>query len=243
MITRNLSEALKASVVPALLLFVILGVMSYLMGGAMLMPMQVDTAAGMSGMFFVYTMVSIAAYLFVACWIAVTWHRFVLLEEYPATLPAVSDRNIGAYAWQSVKIGLAMVGVAMIMGVLFALTVLPLMSAGSVTATLVYTLVIGLVIGYISLRVSVCLPAVAVGKQMGIRDSWTVTAKVSGAIFALAVLLAVFNLILTFPAVYITWPPLALIYDLITTWIVLMVGVSVLTTLYGNLVEGRELAT
>ena len=46
--------------------------------------------------------------MFTFGWIAVTWHRYILLEEYPGVVPSISDRPIGTYIARMLMIVLQM---------------------------------------------------------------------------------------------------------------------------------------
>ena len=90
----NLKEALKASILPFIILVGIVMAFSALSGlpivGEQLNVEAVDNL-GSIGLFVILGLVSV---MFVFGWVAVTWHRFILLEEYPTIIPSVSGRPI-----------------------------------------------------------------------------------------------------------------------------------------------------
>jgi hypothetical protein len=78
---------------------------------------------------------------------------------------------------------------------------------------------------------------------MSVRESWRATEPLAGTLWALAVLLAVVNTLLGVIASMLppADPGLRLMLDSAIYLIEGLVFVSMLTTLYGHLVEGREL--
>jgi hypothetical protein len=91
---------------------------------------------------------------------------------------------------------------------------------------------------WLSLRLGLVMPSAAIDQPMGLRQSWAATAPVSRDLVGLSVIglagLAV-TALLAMPG------PLGAILGAVASWITLMVGASVLTTVYGVAVEGREL--
>jgi len=92
------------------------------------------------------------------------------------------------------------------------------------------------------LRWSLVLPGTAVGKPTGVGESWRQTAPLSGTIVGTSVLLMAINLLVGFVALPFGASPIGTLLSLAGNWFTLMVGLSVLTTLYGHIVEGRTLA-
>lgn len=174
-----------------------------------------------------------------ACWIAVRWHRFLLLEERPSgPIPPWSGGLVWAYAVRTVKI--ALVTAAATLGLLLALLVVAFRPEGvAVPLALVGGLLIMAVTIVLPLRIGLGLPAAALGGLMSTAESWRRTAPAWGAILVLAVLAALLDYLLSLLAALPA--ALRLPLSLVVDWFVLMVSVAVLTTLYGHLVEGRRL--
>jgi hypothetical protein len=108
MLWRNLANALKVSVGPVILAIVISGLALSFSGASPAMLAygmvsgELPASAALALVFVLIVMV------FAFAWIAVSWHRFILLEEYPGLLPAIANRPIWTYAGLSVLLGLVM---------------------------------------------------------------------------------------------------------------------------------------
>lgn len=170
-------------------------------------------------------------------WIAVAWHRFVLNEEYPSGwMPRWHGANMLGYLGRSILIGLLItVGCLVIslpLGLMAAL--LPFL----LPAMPVVIILFGV---WVFFRLSPVLPAAALGQTVSLRAAWSETAPFAKVILQLsAIVVAAFLLIMT-PSLLAagTESVIALVYDLAIGWLVTMVGISTLTTVYGHVVEGR----
>ncbi|MBF9042556.1 hypothetical protein HKCCE4037_04420 [Rhodobacterales bacterium HKCCE4037] len=195
----------------------------------------------------------------VICWLwaAVAWHRFVLLEEYPTGIfPAWRGSNIGNYFGNSLLIGLIMFGLGFAFGIGIAL-----LSIGIQSEALAIFLLIGLVFGlsWVATRIGLILPAAAIGERLGIGESWRATAPVAGQIILPIFVLALASTILNqaiivlfaetaaalpddfFAQQQVTLSWAGTILSLIVTWLQMLLNLALMTTLYGNLIEGRQL--
>ncbi len=232
----NIVEALKVSVGPmiigAVVAFQVIRMVGADVVGNLVTPDPTYTGQGTSSLF--VALLFFVGVLFVISWIAVSWHRFVLLEEYPGLFPAVLNRPIATYAGQTGKLAF-----------LIALCIVPL----GIAATLpvlgnVIFLFSFFAIAFLWFRVGIILPGVAVGKRMGIAEAWRVTRPLSGQIASVVFILMFLNLavsLVLFP-IQSGMPLVGAVLELIASWIMMMLGISILTTLYGHLVEGRTLA-
>ena len=238
----NWKEALKASVLPFFILVTILAGMFYMTG---LASIQISDASlgqgGNVGSIALFAVVALIASMFVLSWVAVTWHRFILLEEYPAYFPAVTGRPIGAYFRRTAMIILQMFGVL----IPVALIVMPLM-AGLLASPFVLVLLsiaVNVLISFVWLRVCISLPSVAVGEPMTSVEAWGKTRDISQTILGLGLVMILLN----FAAgtiVNLALAPIPVVSSMASIavqWVSMMVGISVLTTIYGHVVEGRPL--
>lgn len=235
---RNFAEALKVSVAP-LILAVLLGIAAFSVSGVT--PAMIAMASftgrmppnGLLAILFIG-----AVMIFTFSWIAVAWHRFVLLEEYPGYVPAVTDRPIWPYVWRTLGLGLLMFMVMTFLSIIVGM-ILPLTGQGAVG---IVALIIGTVLTYVWLRSALILPAVAVGEELKLRDAWSVSAPRSRAIFGVALILVGLNLMVGMGQQALIPPgAVAVVVSLAVGWVTLMVGTSILTTLYGHLVQNRPL--
>ncbi len=173
-------------------------------------------------------------------WAAVSWHRFVLLEEYPSgVLPPWRGAQIVNYFGNSLLVLLVLFGAVLVMGIVIAIVTFALQNIA-----IAVLLGVGLAIGasWVAVRIGLILPAAAVGEKMGVGESWRVTAPVSGQLLLPVIVLAlVFGLINQ--AVTLAFGPtlVAAGVGLLVYWVQLLMNLALMTTLYGNLVEGRQL--
>ncbi|MFK7838053.1 MAG: hypothetical protein AB8B60_17725 [Sulfitobacter sp.] len=176
---------------------------------------------------------------------AVLWHRHVLLngaERTEALRPGGSV--FFGYLWRAIVVGfvqlLASIPVVLAMGVLGAVFI---GGAASGVATAAIGLVGGLVFVWLALRFSVVLPAAALGHIIPVRESWQLTSVVSTELWGVALLLTGLNMFI-YALSEALLPAAGGVALLAQTAIFIVEGlvfVSVLTTLYGHLVEGRSL--
>jgi len=177
-------------------------------------------------------------------WIAVGWHRFILLDEQPnIAVPRFVGDRILAYFGYSFLVGLILFGVGFIFGfVFFFLTALAQGSELAASGSMLLLMVASLVCAN---RLAPLLPASAIGRSISVGTAWAATSKGNGAIIVLSLLSAVAAFVVDLPAnLLVTMPSgaiLALIWLTITGWLKLMVGASILTTIYGHYVEGRPI--
>ncbi len=177
--------------------------------------------------------------LVVTMWVAVAWHRFVLLEEYPAgALPAFHGGRMLAYFGYGILLGLV-VGIAiLLMGALVGLALFwapVLMIAG--------IMIVAIAGSWAFYRLSPILPASAIGKSIPMKEAWSATKPLSGAILSAMVVFVVtiFALALLGALIGSVIPILGGLILLVFNWLYILLGVSFLTTLYGVAIEGRSI--
>lgn len=181
----------------------------------------------------VMLLLGIAAVL-ASLWIAVAWHRYVLLGEAPAGwLPPWPGPAVSGYLWRSVLLGLT-VGLAAVPVAVLSAVLLPPVAMLALTVG---------VASFIFFRLSPILPAIALGKPLGFRAAWQATAGAAGTIAGLAGLMILGSLALQIPTMLSGDPNslLSLVYSVVVGWFAMMIGITLLTTVYGHCVEGRGL--
>ena len=177
--------------------------------------------------------------LVVTMWVAVAWHRFVLLEEYPAgVLPAFHGGRMLAYFGYGILLGLVVGFATILMGTLVGLALFwapVLMLAG--------IMVVAIAGAWAFYRLSPILPAAAIGKKMQLKEAWAATKPLSGAILSAMIVFVVtiFALALLGALIGGIIPILGGLILLAFNWLYILLGVSFLTTLYGVAVEGRSI--
>ena len=183
----------------------------------------------------------LVAYLFAFVWVAVGWHRYVLLQENPEWYgfpPRIS--NMGAYALVSVGIGILLALLVILIGI--GLSIIAPIIAGSDLIANILGFIIQVLVYALFMRMAVALPAKAIGENFTIGDGLAATVHVRPAIRVLAALLLLFSWTPTFLAGTFLAPIVqSLMYQLAAQWIITMLGISVLTTLYGHFEQRREL--
>ena len=172
-------------------------------------------------------------------WIAVAWHRFVLLGEVPTSfVPAWRGRSVLQYIITSIIIGVLLMLLSLLVGFGLGLFLVPL---GGTLGTLLLWSVMVVVVAIVAYRLSVVLPSVAIGDKIAISEALEVTKGAGGTLFFLGLVAGVASIIIELPAMFSPDPASLLnqIYLLVIGWFTLMIGVSILTTLYDVFVEGN----
>ena len=178
-------------------------------------------------------------------WIAVAWHRFVLLDEVPnGAVPTFHQDRLLAYLGRGLQAGAVLLGAGI---ALFIISLILLMIGGpSPIAVLVIGFIALTIFLLISYRLAPMLPAAAIGRPVGVAAAWTATSGASGTILVLAAISAIASLIIDLPINLLKLMPagvwLVFAWVGIMGWVKLMVGVSILTTLYGVYIEKRTIA-
>jgi hypothetical protein len=247
----NLGEAVRLTMALFLAPFVgflLLGFGAVMSGG---MPDPQAAGAGALGALALLAFAAIAY-----CWAAVGWHRYVLMEEMGSGIvPTWRWDRIRAYFGRTFLVALTVI-LAVIGGGLVVALVVGITQSGA----LALVMGIGLVFGasWVATRIGLVLPAAAIGARMTLSESWAATRPVSGQILlpliviALAVGLIGQVIVLLFgqtqsvefmgqmrEQVILSLPGQVL--NGFVAWLQLLVNLALMTTLYGNLIEGRQL--
>lgn len=238
LVTGNLQEALKISGA----LYLAQVVVGLLLGQA---AMGAGIGAGATAGVGIGALAVLIVSIIAGIWIAVGWHRFVLLAERPDTyVPVFRGDLMKAYFLKSLLLGLIIIALSIVLGVIVGLIASPLMSmGGGFFALLIMTLLVQVPVIFLALRITAILPGSAIGVDHPLMAGWEATKADNVPLLQLALILGaaiwVINLIGVFVFGSITI--LAVVWHTITGWFVMMVGVSILTTLYGHYIEKRPL--
>ncbi len=193
-------------------------------------------------------LVSLVIYIVGVTSVAIGWHRYILLNEKPSKFHLFgSNFPLFAYFLTGLKIAF----VILLAWIPVAFIALPLItSVISVGNSLSLSLAVGYIFGFtlgiagiwISLRLSLALPAIAVGVDMGLRDSFNITRQISFELLATAVFLVLIQYIPTFlfSLVHLSINA-SIVVGGVLDWFCFMVGVGVLTNAYRYL--STQLAT
>lgn len=178
-----------------------------------------------------------------ALWIAVAWHRYLLLAErgnglFPRFYPArMAVYLVGCLAL------LLVAGIGFVFATAAVLTLPALLGHFSNVPPLVAAVVMfgaAAPIGILMLRLMTALPGIAVGDQAlrpvwdATRDQWqTFLALLAMLVAAAALILGVAHLLTS------AIPLVGLLYALAAKWIALMFSLTLITTLYGHYAQKR----
>ena len=180
--------------------------------------------------------------ILITLWVAVAWHRYVLLSEAPnGWLPVWNGSVIASYLGQGIKLGL-LTCILVFIG-LFIL--IPLVKFGTAMQSLLFGnfLFFGfqILLGFFFLRVCLAFPAAAVGQPFGLFDSWDETRPYSKTLFVIAIVEAAIGTALAQTSDLFGASLIGTIVNSAVNILFALWSVSVVTTLYGFIIEGRSL--
>nr|WP_247676693.1 hypothetical protein [Leisingera sp. HS039] len=172
-------------------------------------------------------------------WVAVAWHRFVLLEEQGGLVPAFHGRRMLSYFFVLLLLTLMMTIAGGTAGGLVGI-----LSGASGPIFIIGIVGIVAVAVWGFYRLSPLLPAAALGQALGARSAWQATSEISGAVFLAAILLIFFFLLGAAAALLILFQVSAVVGLVmlgVLQWVWTMAGISILTTIYGIAIERRPI--
>lgn len=227
---RNWKEALKIFLVPVALCVVLFAAVAGSVG---------LTAGEPTGSMALLLLIIPIAFI-VIFWSVVSWHRFVLLEEYPSGwIPPFRFDRILSYLGHGLLLGLVAIVLMIPIGLLIAL--FGAMGIEVLAVVLAIPAYIAVVI--VMYRLIPILPAAAIGKPLKLKDSFNATKGATGAIIVLLLVLFGVNLLVQLAVMGLTvvLAPLAMLFSLAASLFLSIVNISVLTTFYGHYIEGRAI--
>lgn len=201
---------------------------------------SMPSEAGVTFAIVVSTLLQIIASL----WVAVAWHRFILLEEGAnGFLPSFNGSRILAYFGWGLLLFIIM---AVVGGVVGAAGGLIMVMGSAVTGILGVAIIVAAVVLSIvlSARLYIILPAAAVGSDMTLKGAWDATRGYTGTVvlaYVFFILIAiVIGGVIGFLSVFlgIIGAVIMIAIEVVFT----LIGFSFLTTLYGIIVENREIS-
>ena len=186
-------------------------------------------------------LLSLVVLLLADIWIAVAWHRYVLKGEHsPGWLPVFQGRRMLGYFG-------AMIAMFLVFGLLVAGTLLVASLAtrliGNGALLSVVPAVFLVLAGGLMLRLSTVLAGYALEPGHRLIEGWEATRGQSLGFFLLALIVGVaINLVQAVTVALLSGTPLLFIaVSFLVQWVVTMVGISILTTLYGHYIQKRAL--
>ena len=164
-------------------------------------------------------------------------------------IPNRREFRIWRYFWYGVGIaflaGLAVGIVVTILGAAFGPSLLNASANPSVfVSTFVVGVIVVLVVSVLYLRMALILPAVALDEGLSLSQAWAASSGFSGAILVLALALAFLNVSVSMLLELVLVPVLPQLLSsgisLAFEWFYFMLNISILSTLYGHIVQKRE---
>lgn len=238
LLSRNFGDALRVSIGPLLIGGALMYVALSVMGTSPQSILSSDDAGAAA----LVVLFALLIGLFVLSWIAVAWHRFILKEEYPGLIPTLNSAHVLPYIGRSIVLALLMTVILLPVAAVAGVVLSALGLINSALAGLVIGFAMGLFFTFVWLRVALVLPATAINEPISIREAWTLSNPASSDILSASVILVGLNIVVGAVLEIFFGPTLiGFIVNLGVSWVTLMIGTSVLTTLYGHLVQGRPL--
>lgn len=194
------------------------------------------------GAYYLGFLALLAVNIIILGWLAVNWHRFILLQEYPSGfMPRFWVDQTKSYVTKLILIMLLVMALAIPLGLVAGMIVVALNSLGPVALRLPIIALYS-VIGWVVMRLSLVLPSVSIGKEMTFTEAWSETKEMAGSIFWVAVISGILT---SAPGLLTFLAPNSVVFNFVISLVVGFVGImmaaSILTTLYGVIVEKREL--
>jgi hypothetical protein len=241
----NLDGALKVSVVPYAIQVVVgllVGLSAAGMGSGM--GARMPSGGMMAGMGFA-GLVTLIVVMITSLWVAVAWHRYILLGEHPTGyVPPFNGDRIIAYFLRSLGYGIVLILIGMVLGMVMGVILSPVASSGRIVLFMILmSILVYLPLLILSFRLTAGLPGVALGAGTDFMAGWQATQGATVDIAVLSVFVVGAHLIFGLVDLYLFSGVglLSFLWNAIVGWLFVMVGISILTTLYGHYVERRPL--
>ncbi len=185
--------------------------------------------------------VVIIVYIVAALWTVVNWHRFVLLNEYPkGMLQPFRGENVFGYLGG----GFFLVIVVGLPSIVVLRVLYNTLIGSQIDLLLLIIPIVGILAKLIMFRLSPILPAVAIGNRVTLAEAWNATSKASWPLVLCLLIFGVLNSAGKWLAetVMKMEPISGVLLSVLLSAVFGMIGISLLTTIYGHYVEGRELS-
>lgn len=232
LLVNNLGAAFRVSVVPGVILLLLgialLGAAYAISGG------QPEDTPG------VFVLAFLVLFAALATSVAVNWHRHVLLAEPVGWMPTLRWGRIGAYILRGILVTLIFVASGVV--VMLPIGLLTGAHHGPGPISVVLGAVALLFLVTVNWRLGAAMPGAALDGGAGIGDTWAATRGEWPAMLALALgFLLVSFLLGLLAALLAIVPVVGFVAQLAVNWFLGMLGLSILTTLYGHYIEKRPL--
>ena len=235
----NLGAALRVSG----LLYLVQTLVVFLIGISVLTSLTDFGALARSN----FTFLRVAAWLTVTVvtgiWMAVAWHRFILRSELPRSiLPPFPRDSFASYlGWGAILVIIALF-LFFALGLLGAIAARSLFATSPQLAFVAAVFIVKIPLATILFCLSPALPSAAVRENLTIGQGWEKTRGHILDILIVAILLVATELLVDYLLGYLPrvfW--LMQVVNIVLGWVYWAVGISIISTIYGHLVEGRPL--
>ena len=173
-------------------------------------------------------------------WIAIAWHRFILIEESNNYIfPSWNNSRIFKYSLKTIVI---VTSVIFLLIIPFSMINIFINGLGLMLILPAVNILLFISFYYLFFRAGLVLPSIALDEPMSIRQSFFETKNISKEIWGLSVI--VILMILGIGIISGILAPNNIIGVLVTSlfqWIVVMISASLMTTLYGHIIERRPI--
>lgn len=232
LLMNNLGAAFRVSVVPGVILLLLgialLGAAFAIFGG------QPEETPG------VFVLAFLVLFIAFGTSVAVNWHRHVLLAEPVGWMPTLRWGRIGAYILRGILVTLIFVASGVV--VMLPIGLLTGAHHGPGPLSVVLGAVALLFLVTVNWRLGAAMPGAALDGGAGIGDTWAATRGEWPAMLSLALGFLLVSFLLGLLAALLAFVPvLGMIANLAINWFLGMLGLSILTTLYGHYIEKRPL--
>lgn len=241
MVLNNLGPAFRVST-PLIAIMVL----SYLLLGGESASYSGDFSfegGDMEGEFTASAAASTILQILASLWVAVAWHRYILLEETPSGyIPAFRGDRVLSYFLRGLLLFVIVVVAAFALGFIGVFMIaLETAITGVIGAVMIGVMVVAIIV--ISARLYVILPAAAVDRELPLREAWNATEGMTIPIVVAYVLLVlclmVGGFVLGLVSIFTGFVGvlLLIVFNAVAT----LFGLSFLTTIYGVAIEGRSI--
>lgn len=216
------------------------------------MRMAPDLSASSIALFLLVVIILLVFTFWAVSLVAIVWHRYILLEEIPSGfIPYNKAFRVGRYFWYgfgislvaSLVVGMVSAFLGMIFGPLLVGSVPSIAEPGSAFFSgFIVGFILGTIIVVIYLRMALVLPAVALNQQLTIGQAWEATSGHTGEILVLALVLGFINAVVPLGVELglARFPWVNFVVLGFYQWFYIILNISVLSTLYGYIVQKRE---
>lgn len=177
----------------------------------------------------------------ITLWVAVTWHRYILLEEATnGWIPRWNKSANLSYFYQILKLVLISLVLGLAIGVLVAIS--SGMTSSASVPFWIFLAILFVAFAFIILKVSLIFPSAAVETNMGVTDSWSETNPYNKTLLALTIVAVSFGFLSDLAMNSFEENTFTTVFRFVLNAFTGFWALSILTTLYAIVVEGRDLA-